>query len=86
MFFIPLARRKQVVFTVPDRWLRFECSHLLHAPTPSVFACFRGLYQVGANYRKRVVAIAKKENLVMCFSSFFAARKYGHAEHSCGYV
>lgn len=37
-------------------------------------------------YYNRVIAIIKAKNLVMPFASFFAACKYGYAEHSFGYA
>lgn len=58
---------------------------MVYVPAPPLFEYHSGLYLAGGNTRKKVVAIARIENLVMC-SAFFAAWKYGLAEHSFGYA
>lgn len=62
---------------VLDWWLRYECSCLVYILTPPVFAYCKGFYLAGGSKRDRIIAIAKVENLVMCFRYFFAATSMG---------
>lgn len=42
--------------------------------------------KAGENDCGRVITITKTKNLVLCFGSFFAAYKYGHADHLFRYT
>lgn len=72
--------------SVPNWWLRFKCSGLLHAPTPPVFVYWRGLYQTARNDGEHIITITESENLLICLALSFASCRYGRAENFFGYV
>lgn len=86
VYSIPPLRCGEVDVTVPDWWPRYKSSGLPYVPTPPVFAYCSELYKASGNDRDRVIAIAKKEKLVMFLAPIFVAWKYGHTDHLFGYT
>lgn len=70
---------------IADWGLRLECCRLLCVTARLDFVKRSGLYFVDRNDRERIIAIAKTENLVLCFESFFADCKYNSAKHPFWY-